>query len=634
MSIKQENRFIRCTGDAINDLLLLELSGEEALSAPYRYTLSFRSSLTSAELDKYLGKELGCIIGDAPLVREIHGVLTSIDEVNDNQGISTYQGILEPRLSLLRLSRDLRVFQHINVPDLVCKVLREHGINSIDLRLSAQYAPREYCIQYRESTFDFIHRLLEQEGIYYFFEHSASEHILVLADSPSSHRDTPVGSMPFHPVAGIQNNQGISAWSIHSSLSASSVAFRGFNMVQAVSVEGESRSREVRQSVDGIQYVDIAGNDNREELATLARLKMEQLESGLMHFRGNCNAWWMSCGETFHLTDHPSSSGHYRIQSMSLAASSNIDGVADYSCDLLAGSAEKNYRPAQETPIPNVAGIITAKVVGPASEEIYTDEYGRIKIQFHWDNESRHDDSSSCWVRVSQPWTGGRFGGLFLPRVGSEVIVSFMQGNPDYPMVTGTVFNGQNKPPLTLPGDKNQSGFMSRSSKEGTVEDGHVFCFDDTKDAEKLLITSQKDLLLTIKNDVISEVSHAVDEKIGAGRTTEITEGSDSLTLKKGDYSIDVQGNMTASLTSGNHKMTISGGGSNVKADNACVLESTQSIELKVGSSKISITPAGITLSATTIKIEGTGTAELKSAMVTVNGSGTTQIKGGMVTIG
>lgn len=635
MLVGQNKRFIRCVGDAANDLLLLKLQGEEALCTPYRYQVFFRSSLSSSQLDKYLGKELGCQIGDSSLNRSVHGILTSLEEVNDSQGLSTYVGILEPRLALLRLGRNLRVFQHISVPDLVCQLLREHNINNIDLRLSVQYEPREYCIQYRESAFDFIHRLLEQEGIYYFFEHTGTKHTLILADSPRSHRDASTPTLHFHPVAGKQDDKGITHWITHNSLSASSVTFNGFNIQQAASVVGESRNRDSGHSVDGIQFVDISGHEKREQLLAVAQLKMEQLESEHAHFTSECTAWWLTCGETFRLQDHPSSSGHYRIQGLSLDVTSNIDGKAtDYACSFSAGVSTKKFRPPMVTPVPDVAGVLTAKVVGPKSEEIYTDEGGRIKIQFHWDSENRFDDSSSCWVRVSQPWTGGRFGGLFLPRVGSEVIVSFVQGNPDFPIVTGTVFNGQNKPPLSLPADKNQSGFMSRSSKDGTVEEGHVLSFDDTKASEKLIITSQKDLLVTVKNDEKRDVAHLVDEKIGAGRTTEITQGNDHLTLKDGNYLIDIKGNFTTTTTGGNHKMTVSGGGSNVKADKACVMESTQSIELKVGSSKISITPSGITLSATTIKIEGTGTAELKSAMVTVNGSGMTQVKGGTVMIG
>lgn len=200
--------------------------------------------------------------------------------------------------------------------------------------------------------------------------------------------------------------------------------------------------------------------------------------------------------------------------------------------------------------------------------------------------------------------------------------------------MTGSVYNGQNKPPLSLPEEKNHAGFVSRSSLNGNVEEGHELRFDDKKGEERLVITSQKDLLLTVKNDVTTRITKNVTETIGENRTTELTKGNESLTLKQGDYALDIKGNLQESLTSGNHQLNISGGGSTVKADKACVIESTQSIELKVGSSKITLSPSGITLSGTTIKIEGKGTAELKGAMVTVQGSGMTQIKGGVTMIG
>ncbi|MCS2158551.1 type VI secretion system tip protein VgrG [Scandinavium sp. H11S7] len=652
-SLGQDNRFIRFVGDAATSLTLMNIEGKECLSAPFLYNIQFRTELTSAQMGRFLGKELACEMGRDKQKRYVHGVLTHITEVNNADGISTYVGRLEPRMALLRLGRNLAVFQNMTVPDLVCKLLRQQNISQIDLRLRATYQPREYCIQYRESDFDFISRLLEQEGIYYFFSHQAGQHSLVLADHPSGHQPAKPAQLTFTPKAGTEDGVGMLSWAAGTSLAASSVLLKGFNMEQAASVEGESKAVAADYTVQSVSYVDAHGHDNRSLLQAQARLKMEQLEADNQLFSGHTSAFWFSCGEKFTLNDHPSSKGDYRIKTVSLSATSSIDGSPpDFYCGLELLKDSVSWRPERQTPQPDIAGILTATVVGPKSEEIHTDEYGRIKIQFPWDGENKHDDGSSCWVRVSQPWTGGRFGAMFLPRVGSEVIVSFVHGNPDYPLVTGTVFNGQNKPPLNLPDEKNHSGFVSRSSLDGSVEDSHQLRFDDKKGEERLVIISQKDLLLTVKNDVVTEIAKKVTETIGEDRATEITKGNETLTLKEGDriltlekgnhnttlkqgdYLMDIKGAFKASLSGGEHQMDISGGGSTVKADKACVIESTQSIELKVGSSKISITPSGITISATTIKVEGTGTAELKGAMVTVNGSGMSQIKGGVVMIG
>lgn len=653
VTLGQDSRFIRFVGDAASALTLMSLRGEERFSATYRYEIKFRSRLTSAQMDRFFAKEVACEIGRGTHKRFIHGVLTNIHEENNSDEISTFTGVLEPRMALLGLGRNLAVFQNISVPDLVCKLLRQQNINNIDLRLRASYQPREYCIQYRESDFDFISRLLEQEGIYYFFMHDAGQHTLVLADHPSSHQAGSPATLPFIPQAGRRDGAGISSWTVHSTLAASSVLLKGFNIEQAAAVEGKSKAVAADYAVEGIGYVDAHGNEKRDQLEAQARLKMEQLEADNQQFMAQAGAFWLGCGMKFSLSDHPSSGGDYRIKAVGLHAASSIDGdEPDVDCSFTVLKDSVSWRPPQQTPQPEIAGILTATVVGPKSEEIHTDEYGRIKIQFPWDGENKHDDGSSCWVRVSQPWTGGRFGVMFLPRVGSEVIVSFVHGNPDYPLVTGTVFNGQNKPPLSLPGEKNHSGIVSRSSLDGSVEEGHQLRFDDKKGEEKLSITSQRDLLLTVKNDVITDIAKKVTETIGEDRVTEIAKGKEMLTLKQGDriltleqgshstslkqgdYKLDIKGSLQTTLNGGDSQLKISGGGSTVKADKACVIESTQSIELKVGSSKISISPAGITISGTTVKIEGKGTAELKGAMVTVQGSGMTQIKGGVTMIG
>ena len=634
-SLGQDNRFIRFVGDAADALTLMHIEGDEQFSDTFRYQIQFRTSLVTPQMGRFLGHEMACEIGRGNQKRYVHGVLTRIEEDNNVDGISTFTGTLEPRMALLRLGRNLAVFQNMTVPDLVCKLLRQQNISHIDLRLRATYQLREYCIQYRESDFDFISRLLEQEGIYYFFQHDAGQHTLVLADHPSSHQSGKTAELPFMPLQGRGDGVGILSWVASASLAASSVTLKGFNMVQAASVEGESQAVVAEYSVPGVSYVDAHGHEKRDVLQSGARLKMEQLESDNQQFYAEASAWWLGCGDKFQLSGHPSCQGNYRIRSVHMQASSSIDdGQPDFSYALTVLKDSLSWRPPCLTKQPEIAGILTAIVVGPKSEEVHTDEYGRIKIQFPWDRENKHDDGSSCWVRVSQPWAGGRFGAMFLPRVNSEVTVSFVHGNPDYPLVTGSVFNGQNKPPLSLPEEKNHAGFVSRSSVNGNVEEGHELRFDDKKGEERLIITSQKDLLLTVKNDVTGSIAKNVTQTIGENRTTELTKGNDSLTLKQGDYSLDIKGNLQESLTSGNHQLKISGGGSTVKADKACVIESTQSIELKVGSSKITLSPSGITLSGTTIKIEGKGTAELKGAMVTVQGSGMTQIKGGVTMIG
>jgi len=658
----QENRFIRFVGQSASSLVLLSLEGKEQLSAPYDFTIRFRSTLTSSETASLLGEELACHVGSGQRSRYVQGVVTEMEEESDDRGICTWHARLQPRLALLKMGRNLSVYQNITVPDLVCRLLRGNNITDIDLRLHGSYAPHEYCIQYRESDFDFISRLLEQEGIYYFFCQTKDRHTLVLADHPSGHYRAITPELAYQPEAGKGEDGGISSWSSRVSLAVSSVHYKAFSFEQAATAEGECLCNNLEYSAQGISFVDAYDLSDRETLQSAARLKMEQLEAQTRYAHARIHAWWLSCGETFCLTSLPDQAGEYIMHSLTFQAVSNLDdGLPDFKCNASVFDTARVWRPECVTPVPDIPGVLTATVVGPASEDVHTDEYGRIKIQFPWDSENKNDDSSSCWVRVSQPWSGARFGAMFIPRIGSEVVVSFLLGNPDNPLVTGTVSNGRNLPLLNLPGEKEQAGFVSRSSLNGSVEEGHQLRFDDKKGEEKLTLVAQKDMDVVVKNNLTTAVTSAVKETIGSDRSTEITKGNDALilhqgncnlTLEQGDfntllqqgnmalglqqgnYSLKINGHLQQNLKDGSHSLSISGGGSTIKADKRCVIESTQAVELKVGSSKISITPAGITLSGTTIKIEGTATAELGGAMVTIKGSGMTQVKGGVVMIG
>lgn len=653
MAVNQEHVFARFTGTEARSLRLLAAEGEEHFSAPYCWRLSFTSSLSAAETAALLGKELACEIGRDSRTRYLQGVVTDLAMQQDEQGEPFYTATLQPRLALLKLGSNLAVFQHISVPDLVCQLLRRNTINNIELRLQGTYPPRDYCVQYRESDLNFINRLLESEGIYYFFRQTASQHTLILADHPTSHSAAAHPKLSWLPASQNVNVEGVTRWNEQSRLTAASVRYCAFNIDQAQSVEGECDSHNGSRSVKGIAFTDRHDQSKRDRLNAAARLKIEQFEAESQQTAIGLEAWWLSCGEKFTLAAPAPMQGEYYISTLSLRAANGGEGEAFHvSCQAEVIRHNAIWRPDSVTPVPQIPGVLTATVVGPSSEEIHTDEYGRIKIQFPWDRENKQDDSSSCWVRVSQPWGGGRFGALFIPRVGSEVVVGFLDGNPDRPLVTGTLFNGKNRPPLSLPQAKTQAGFISRSSLDGSVEEGNQLIFDDKKGEEKLLTVAQKDLELLIKNDLIAEIAREVKKTIGADRTTEITRGNDSLTLQKGDlntsltqgkmvlnlqqgdYSLTIKGHLQESLSGGNHSLNVSGGGSTVKADKTCVIESTQGIELKVGSNKIAITPAGITLSGTTIKIEGKATAELSGALVNVKGSGITQVKGGVVMIG
>lgn len=635
----QQNHFLRWNGEIADALLLVALEGDEALSSPYCYTLRSLTRLNEAQLKRWHGKQVSCRIGDGSKQlpqRFVHGVVTRIRYSQRTPNEAETILALEPQFSLLRMGRDMRVWQQISVPDLVSQLLGENGIRNIDLQLHGSYAPREYCIQFRESAFEFIQRLLEEEGIYYYFRHSETGHTLVLADHPGSHTAIQGHNLAWHHHGSILTAGNIDRWSSSTQLLPAAARLQGFNMQQATGIDHREEASSSATHADAIIFNDITPQGERALISHQAQNAMATLEANTCDFEASVNAHWLASGETFTLTGHPSGDKPYCIQTLHFDAVNNFDdNSSSYHCQMRAIGNDQPWRPPHQHFPPTVSGILTATVVGPASEEIHTDEYGRIKIKFPWDSEKAHDDTCSCWVRVAQLWSGGKFGAQFIPRVGSEVVVSFVQGHPDFPLVTGAIYNGQNKPPFTLPGEKTESGFMTRSTTDASVEEGHRLSFNDKKGQERLTIVAQKDLSLTVKNDVISTIA--------ANRNTELTKGNDQLRLKQGDMKItlekghwqqNVTGDVTTQLKNGDYDLKVSGGGGSVKTDKALKLESTQSIELKVGNNTISLSPAGITLRGTMLKIEASGTAELKGAMTSVSGSGMTQITGGIINIG
>lgn len=632
MNVNEQSRkmqychFLHWKGAVANDLLLLSLTGNELVSAPFNYQLRSLTELDGKDLADLHGKSVSCQIGNGENklpCRYVHGVITHINcqrEI-DRQTLCTL--ILEPDFALLRHGSSMRVWQNISVPDIVSSLFSEHHITAVDKQLRRTYSKREYCMQYRESDFDFISRILEEEGIYYFFRHSENQHQLVLCDHPAGHPASPV-SLRWHHQGKVITAGNIDRWSSSSSQILGAVALSGYNLQQAASITEQLTTRSEYPRVAQATRADLTPQGERNLLSDRTRKIVDAYEANTQFFEAQANAHWLNCGEVFEFTDHPTDDGRYRIQELNIDATNNLEDGTSYShCTIRALQNNVVWHPVCSRQPRGVAGVLTAKVVGPDSEEIHTDEYGRIKIQFYWDSKNQYNHTSSCWVRVSQPWTGNRFGSQFLPRIGSEVLVSFIQGNPDFPLVIGTVYNGQNQPPFSLPVEKNESGFVSRSVSKASIEEGHRLSFNDTKGKEKLTMTAQKDLQMTVKNDWTSLVSRKVICKIGAGRDTEITEGNDILVLNKGDLQQQIFGNYNLAATN-----------CNIKTQKACVIESSQSISFKVGSTYLTLSSVGITLSGKVIKIDGAAILELKGAMTQVRGKGMVKIQGGMINIG
>ncbi len=633
--VSQKDRFLRWNGDIAEELLLISLQGNESLFSSYKYEMRSLTRKTESEIIQWHGKPVSCRIGDGSKNnphRYLHGIVTQIRYTSRIQEEAECIFTLEPSFSLLKLGRVMRVWQKVSVPDLVSDILREHGIQ-VNLQLHGNYTAREYCVQYRQSDYEFIHRLLEEEGIYYFYIHSEYSHTLVLADHPASHNKIIGSELAWHHQGRILSKGNVDSWASTVTLLPASVKVFGFNMQQAATISNHKYMSTTKTCIDDITFTDVTLMSERSLMNHQTQTAISSQETNCRSYEASVNAYWLCSGETFSLVGHPSDDATYRIQSLNLQASNNFENHGSYyKCSVVAMLNDQAWCPPQLHPPAEISGVLTATVVGPSSEDIHTDEYGRIKIQFPWDDRNPYDDTSSCWVRVVQSWAGGKFGAQFIPRVGSEVIVSFTHGHPDHPLVTGTVYNGKNKPPFTLPNEKNESGFYSRSSTNGTFDEGHRLSFSDKKGEELLTVIAQKDMSLTVKNNLSTFIN--------ANRDTELKTGNDQLVLKHGDLRVDLQngndsknvkGNSTVEIENGNYSLKILHGSGSIKADKSLILESDQSIELKVGNNKISLTTSGISINGSMIGIQSNGTAELKGSIIKIAGTGVTEIKGAMV---
>lgn len=635
---KNKNKhFLKLHGEFSEGLLPVSITGDEAFSQPYCYNLSAFISKSKGVPESIYGGEICCEIKDPALSfpsRFIHGIISHVEYRETDSELIICSIKLEPNFSLLKLGRRSRVWKGLSIPNIVETILKENKISDIDFRLYSDYPALEYCIQYRESDYDFISRLIEEVGVYYYFIHDSSRHTMVFADHKSAHSDSKEKVIYLSTPKSSFNPASMREWHVTSELIPGEFSLTGYDINKADGVRVKSSGYKSSQALRDIHFGDISPLDNRQLLTEKVDKVIRSRESNTTFWRGNTEAWWLACGERFQLKNIEDKVENYYVFSLKLSALNDYDTCSgDFSCQIQALQQDIHWCPKESLEKPIVPGVLIAKVIGPESEEIYTDAYGRVKIQFPWEEEGSKDEAS-CWVRVSQLWSGSGFGSHFIPRVGSEVFVSFIQGDPNHPVIIGSVYNGKNKPPFELPKNKTLSGFITKNINNGDNWEGHKFIFDDKKGDECITITSQKDFLLTVNNDSFHEVKNNLSVNILKGRCTKIDDGDDSLDIKKGNLNKNIAGNFNVKISNGNYNMTISGGAGNIKSDKTLTIESTQSIAFKVGSNKIELSPTGVTIVGTLIKIEGKATTEVKGTMMTIQGSAMTQIKGGIINIG
>jgi len=643
-------------------LLVTDVSCTEQLGRLFQYDLNLVSENKQISASEIVGKNVTVrlyLAGNK--IRYFNGFVNRFVQVPTAGSEARYRATLVPWLWFLTRTADCRMFQNMKVPDIIKQVFRDRGLTNFEDRLSGTYRTWEYCVQYRETDFNFVSRLMEQEGIYYFFEHDNGKHTMVLGDSPSAHKPYPgYETIKQRAHRAEKSEEIITQWVNETALQPGAYALDDFDF-KNVQKDLQSRSIIQRQHDQAdFEVFDYPG-EYRElsEGETYAKIRIEEFHSQYEHATAVCDARGISVGCTFKLIECPRAdqnreylitSAVYQIDAGTFE-SGRSGGELTYSCTFTARNATEIFRPMRSTPKPSIPGPQTAIVVGPSGEEIHTDEYGRVKVQFHWDRYGKADQNSSCWIRVAQVWAGKKWGAMYIPRIGQEVIVEFLEGDPDQPIITGRVYNAANMPPYDLPGEKTKSTLKSNSSTGGGGF--NEIRFEDKKGSEQIFIHGEKNLDIRIKNDRFETIDHdrhlhvvnkkfehvennrheTVDadhvEQIGKDRHLKV-KGKEAKAVDQ-TLSLTVKGDVAEVFKSNHSEQTTKD--YYLKAQNV-VIEAMKNITLTVGGSYIAIEPASIEIKTSgQIKVEGTQITIKGSAKTTVQAGAMTEVKGGIVKI-
>ena len=529
--------FSRITAQLPMDgLLFWKLTGAEALSQSFE--LNAELLATDARIDRHalLGQPVTFTLPTQSLLspRYLNGKITRVavrSEELSGTRYAVYQLRVEPDLWPMRRDRNLRIFQGQTVPQIVQTLLQENGVN-VETRLGSSYRVWEYCVQYQESSFDFISRLMELEGIYYWFRHEAERHVMVLCDGADQHEAfAGYETIPYHVTAsgGSVTEEGISQWSLCESVTPGMYSTDDYDFRKPNAWMLQARQNPVSPVPGAVDVYDWPGHfvdHSHGEFYT--RIRQEVWQVAHHSVSGTGTATGIAPGYRFGIVNAPhfSDNGEYLVTSARYDFEENGyasgGGGARHNIAFTVLPSSVTYRAEPATAWPKTHGPQTAKVVGPAGESIWTDRYGRVKVKFHWDRLAKGDDTSSCWVRVSSAWAGQGFGGVQIPRVGDEVVVDFINGDPDRPIITGRVYNEASMPPWNLPEDATRMGFMTRS-KDGHNDNASFLFFEDKPGGELLNMHAEKDMNISVENDKTVSIDGCRTTKIGKDQSDEIT---------------------------------------------------------------------------------------------------------------
>lgn len=516
-------------------LIFRSLNGEEELSTLFEFDVDMLSESHSLDLKQLLSEPLTLSI-DLGLqgTRYLNGQVIRCKLIGRASATSryyVYRAVVRPWLWYLTQTSDSKIFQEKSVPDVIREVLADYEFPA-EFKLTGSYRTWEYCVQYQETDFAFISRLMEHEGIYYWFRHEDGKHVLVLTDDIAQHDPFPgLDSLPYiGPDRVVQpDKEHISRWEPVEQVTPGKFATVDYDFKKPAASLDALRSNPGTYSNGDLEvYEWMGGYTEPDQGERYSQVRLEALQAQQSQATGHSNARALAPGRLLTLFNHPRQveNREYLIQKVVYHVqesdySSAEGGESQFEVDFAAIPASVPFRPERKTPLPRTHGPQTARVVGKSGEQIWTDRYGCVKVQFRWDRYGQTNENSSCWVRVSSPWAGGGFGGIQLPRVDDEVIVDFIGGHPDRPIVVGRVYNASNMPPWDLPGNATQSGFLSRS-KDGDRNTANALMFEDVAGGERIWLHAERDLTTEVEANEL----HTVD-----GDRNTVILGNDTLTV-------------------------------------------------------------------------------------------------------
>ncbi|MDJ0641990.1 MAG: type VI secretion system tip protein TssI/VgrG [Erythrobacter sp.] len=640
----------------------ITMTATETLSEPFRIEVQIAATLGEIDLAPHLGEKVAVTLyEDTDEARVFNGTLIEANHLHEDGDGFFYSLLLAPFTHFMDSRRTYSIFQEKSVIDIIKDVFQNAGISDYELRVSESYEPFEYCVQYGESDFQFLSRLMEQEGLYYFYEHSDQKHVMVICDKASTHKPASVETLAFNAAAtsGQSYKAGASLGGHHilesyvervASSGHERVSLRDYDFKKPVKAVDGKATDSSNHPADKSEHYEYPGQFVDEGRAKrLSKVRLEEFRALRQTYLGKTSAKGVHAGSTIKVEHHTTDrlNGEYLVIStqhiLQSAAynTSSTEADSDF-ISFVAIPAKTQFRSERRTEKPRVVGVESAIVTGPAGETIFTDEYGRIKVRFHWDRANTPDEQSTCWIRVSQ--TGG-LGNVILPRVGHEVLVDFLHGDPDQPVVTGRVFNQEHMPIYDLPANKTRAvwrtltyGAQKAYTDAEKLDTGEPLAneirFEDKGGEEELFVHAERDMNVRIRYDTSTHIGHNEVLKVGYNRDRYVKEdekvkidGNKEYELKKNEKNTITEGNRETTLKQGNDELTVKQGNVTIKASMGKIkIEAMQEIELKVGNTSLKLTPTGADLKALMTNVKG-------DAMTEVSAGGILTEKGALIKI-